>query len=307
MSRTEGGSQGQARDESSQGRNQKVVSEKKQHLLTQQEMRGTIFSEQEKQRMRKSFAIPDLDTIRGGNLVEKEKAMRWKSAEQLVNVLEEGFTVKEASHMLNIDVSPLHFGMALLESRGLKIEDPYLIAAMFGIDQASLIADSSSYEGQSAELMEKYACKKETISDFRRRIQTDLHSHVEHVAKLHAEVFSYTHATLEISSKGGQPEQRLVGTHVVQDQHSTTWENYQDCSVSEHSEYFTCKPWPRQEERQAQLIQDLANRLEFLRKTRDGHAKDLESAIAKVLAPTSNSLRSLYACRRLSGTLRHER
>ena len=113
------------------------------HHLTRLERMGHIFSEHDKLRMQKAFAIPDLDKVRGGDPVKNEKEMRWKGAELFVSTLEKGYSIREASHILNIHVSPLHFAMALLNSRQHdETQDPYIIAAMYGID----LGGSESYK-----------------------------------------------------------------------------------------------------------------------------------------------------------------
>jgi hypothetical protein len=70
-----------------------------------------------KQRMCEAFAIPDLALVRG-DLMEQEKDFKWTGTAQFVEILSQGYTIGEATQMLKLNVSPLHFAMALLGSRG---------------------------------------------------------------------------------------------------------------------------------------------------------------------------------------------
>lgn len=247
---------------------------KKAGALTEKERNGHIFTAEQKRLMSKAFVIPDLAAVRG-DPVEREKDCRWKGAAQFVKTLSKGYTLAEASQMLNINVSPLHFAMALLESRGQHIEDPYLIAAVFGIDQSHLTVDAlAAGDRSSEELLAKFASNEESVEAFVQRIQTDLREHIETIQKLHDRVFSYKYRILEVSSREGKPERRLTGERVVKLPHSVTWNSYQDCSVLEGSAYYKSKPWPRQPERHLKELKQDAAKMELMRKQRAMEEKE---------------------------------
>ena len=85
-----------------------------------------------------AFRIPNLEKLKTGGIedpTEYEKEIRWLSATQLIETLNQGHSGREAERMLNITVSPLHFAQALLASRQAdEIRDSLVVAAMFGID-----------------------------------------------------------------------------------------------------------------------------------------------------------------------------
>ena len=247
---------------------------KKAGALTERERNGIIFTPHEKVLMRKAFVIPDLAAVRG-DPAEREKECRWKGAAQFVETLSKGYTLGEASQMLNINVSPLQFAMALLHSRGQHIQDPFLVAVMCGLDQSHLAADClAAGDRSSEEILAKFVAQKESVEAFVKRIQTDLREHIDTVQKLHDHVFSYKHRILEVSSRAGKPERRLAGERIVKQDHSVTWKSFQDCSVLENSAYFKSKPWPRQDERHLTLMKHDAEKLELIRKQRDMQAKE---------------------------------
>ena len=246
--------------------------------LTEREKKGEIFTFLEKQRMSEAFAIPDLALMRG-ELMERERDFRWTGAKQFVDTLSQGYTLGEATQMLNINVSPLHFAMALLGSRGQHIDDPYLVAAMCGIDQSQLTADMQAAADTSAELLAKWSHETESVEAFVKRIQSDLTEHIEMVHKLHDQVFSYKHRIVEVSSREGKPERRVRGERIVKQPHSATWDLFQDCSVLEGTAYYKSKPWPRSEQRHLEAMTHAVENLEELRRTRDlqaRKARDLE-------------------------------
>jgi hypothetical protein len=246
--------------------------------LTEREKKGEIFTLDEKQRMSDAFTIPDLARMRG-DLMEREKDFKWTGTEQFVETLSQGYTIGEATQMLNINVSPLHFAMALLGSRGQHIDDTYLVAAMCGIDQSQLTADLQAAADTSAELLAKWSPETESVEAMVKRIQSDLTEHIELVHKLHDQVFSYKHRIVEVSSREGKPERRVKGERLVKQPHSATWDLFQDCSVLEGTAYYKLKPWPRSDQRHLDAMKHDVENLEELRKTRDlqaRKARDLE-------------------------------
>ena len=230
--------------------------------------------------MRRAFVIPDLSAIRG-DAVEREKEMRWKGAEEVLKILDKGYTVGEAAKKLRLEVSPLHFAMALLESRGQKIEDPFMVAALFGIQFGGMSGGPSAGGAlggvaEDEELISKWATKNETMAEFLERIQTGIKEHVEVVRKLHDEVFSYTLSKQKISSQGGSYDptlhysyRRQVWKRTFKDGHHGTWSSYQDGYVSDKSQFFQTMPWRRQDDQIKISMRLLANKLEDLRKERD--------------------------------------
>jgi hypothetical protein len=240
--------------------------------LTEREKKGDIFTNDEKQRMSEAFAIPDLALMRG-DLMEREKDFKWTGTAQFVEILSQGYTIGEATQMLKLNVSPLHFAMALLGSRGQHIEDPYLVAAMFGIDQSQLTAGMQAAADTTAELLAKWSPETEPVEAFVKRIQNDLTEHIEMVQKLHDQVFSYKHRIVEVSSREGKPERRVTGGRIVKQPHSATWDLFQDCSVLEGSAYYKSKPWPRSDQRHHDAMKHEVGKLEELRKTRDLQAR----------------------------------
>ena len=259
------------------------------YYMSEREKRGKIFSQDDKDRMQKAFRIPDLAAIRG-NPLQRETEMRWKGAQQFIKTLNKGYTLQEASEILDINVSPIQFAISLLESRGQRgnLEDPYLIAALFGIEVGSQAGGQASAEGvlngngADAELLAQYSRHNETLDEFRKRIQNSLHAHIESVTALHDEIFSYKHHDLVVTSRGGLPGRRIRGTNMRADHHCATWSSYQDELVQEQTEYYQAKPWARQPDRHLDEVQQLADQLEQNRKARDlarHAARDLENGI----------------------------
>lgn len=244
------------------------------HHMSDEEKRGKIFTQDDKDRINKAIQIPDLAALRG-DPIEREKDIRWEGAAKFIKTLNKGYTLSEATEIHNLNVSPLQFAISLLESRGQKgdIEDPYLIAALFGIEIGSRAsgdcpADSGISFGSDDELLAKYAHHNESLEDFRKRIQSNLHSHIQRVTALHDEVFSYKHHALQMTSVGGVWGRRITDISTKAEKHCISWSSYQDCMVEEQSEYYQTKPWVRQTERHVEKVRDLADKLEYYRKVR---------------------------------------
>ena len=247
------------------------------HHMSDKEKRGKIFTQHDKDRINKAIQIPDLAALRG-DPIEREKDIRWEGAARFIKTLNKGYTLSEATEIHNLNVSPLQFAISLLESRGQKgdMEDPYLIAALFGIEFGSQAggdnpADSGIAFGsddEESELLSKYAHNKESLEDFRKRIQSNLHAHIQRVTALHDEVFSYKHHAFQMKAVGAAWGRCIANISTKAEKHCISWSSYQDCMVEEQSEYYQTKPWVRQTERHVEKVRDLADKLEHYRKVR---------------------------------------
>ena len=225
-----------------------------------------------------AFRIPNLEKLKTGGIedpTEYEKEIRWQSATQLIETLNQGHSIREAERMLNITVSPLHFAQALLASRQAdEIRDSLVVAAMFGIDVGQAVGRDD--DGADKELLSSVVRgRSESVEDFKRRLMSDLSAHVARVSRLHDELFSFKKYRVHIGktkvmpAPGRAPLGREVRGHkTVPDCHSELWLSYQDELVTEASDYFKTKPWQRMTDRNRQHMQGMADKFENLRKSR---------------------------------------